>query len=74
MRDESVGLLIDPALVGAGAVKISWGLTMQIRRSCTTLAHFFSCLAGKPNIRGDTGLVELGTAERLGDGLELASA
>lgn len=43
MRGESVGLLIDPALVGAGAVKISWGLTMQIRRSCTTLAHFFSC-------------------------------
>ncbi|MCK1530748.1 hypothetical protein IVB15_24250 [Bradyrhizobium sp. 182] len=31
-------------------------------------------LAGKPNIGGDTGLLELGMTERLGDGLELASA
>lgn len=31
-------------------------------------------LAGEPNIGGDTGLLELGTTERLGDGLELASA
>ncbi|MGY3363478.1 hypothetical protein ACVWZL_000603 [Bradyrhizobium sp. GM2.4] len=74
MRDESVGLLIDPALVGAGAVKISWGLTMQIRRSCTTLAHFFSCSPASRTSAVTTGLVELGTAERLGDGLELASA
>lgn len=43
LRDEPVGLLIDRALVGAGAVKINCGLTMQIRRSCTTVAHFFSC-------------------------------
>ena len=37
------------------------------------LGPLLSMLAGKPNIRGDTGLVELGTTERLGDRLELAS-
>ncbi|MGY3079546.1 hypothetical protein ACVWZZ_005954 [Bradyrhizobium sp. LM6.10] len=31
-------------------------------------------LAGKPNIGGDTGLLELGITERLGEGLKLASA
>lgn len=62
MRDEPVGLLIDRALVGAGAVIVH------------DRGPLLFMLAGKPNICGDTGLVELEITGRLGDGLELASA